>query len=391
MDMTKYLAKSIQSIRPSGIRKFFNLVAENPEAISLGVGEPDFDTPWNMTREGIRSLQDGRTFYTANAGLLELREEIAAYLQTRIKVPYNPESEIVVTVGGSEAIDLAFRTLLDPGDEVIIPEPCFVCYEPCTVMAGGVPVTIDLKEENNFALLPEELEAAITEKTKILVLSFPNNPTGAIMNREALMKIADVVKKHDLLVISDEIYAELVYAGEHVSIASLPGMRDRTIVVNGFSKAFAMTGWRLGYVAAPEVFTEQMLKLHQFIIMAAPTVSQYAALEGLKNNWQETVETMRISYQQRRNYLHHALTELGIPCFKAEGAFYLFPNISQFGLSSEDFAMRLLDEENLAVVPGSAFGKSGEGYLRLSYAYSLEELKEAVKRMGSFTARLKAE
>ncbi|WP_368251187.1 aminotransferase class I/II-fold pyridoxal phosphate-dependent enzyme [Enterococcus sp. 2201sp1_2201st1_B8_2201SCRN_220225] len=382
--MEKFLARSIVDLKPSGIRKFFDIVSENPDAISLGVGEPDFDTPWNMTTEGIRSLREGRTFYTANAGLLELRQEISRYLTKRVGNRYNPQSEIIVTVGGSEAIDLAFRALLNPGDEVIIPQPAFVSYEPCTVMAGGVPVTIDLQEENGFVLTPAQLEAAITPKSKILLLSYPNNPTGATLSPKEAAAIAQVVVKHDLVVISDEIYTELIYEGEHVSIASFPNMAERTILINGFSKTFAMTGWRIGYLAAPAIFTEQMLKLHQYIIMTAPTVSQYAALEGLKGDWQGLVEPMRESYEQRRNYLHHALTQMGIPCYKAKGAFYLFPNISQFGLSSEEFALNLLEEEALACVPGSAFGEAGEGYLRLSYAYSLEELKEAMTRLERF-------
>lgn len=382
--MEKFLARSIVDLKPSGIRKFFDIVSENPDAISLGVGEPDFDTPWNMTTEGIRSLREGRTFYTANAGLLELRQEISRYLTKRVGNRYDPQSEIIVTVGGSEAIDLAFRALLNPGDEVIIPQPAFVSYEPCTVMAGGVPVTIDLQEENGFVLTPAQLEAAITPKSKILLLSYPNNPTGATLSPKEAAAIAQVVVKHDLVVISDEIYTELIYEGEHVSIASFPNMAERTILINGFSKTFAMTGWRIGYLAAPAIFTEQMLKLHQYIIMTAPTVSQYAALEGLKGDWQGLVEPMRESYEQRRNYLHHALTQMGIPCYKAKGAFYLFPNISQFGLSSEEFALNLLEEEALACVPGSAFGEAGEGYLRLSYAYSLEELKEAMTRLERF-------
>lgn len=387
----RFLADNVQSLAPSGIRKFFDIVSERPDAISLGVGEPDFDTPWKMTTEGIRSLREGRTFYTANAGLIELRQAISAYLTERVGNTYDPKNEIIVTVGGSEAIDLAFRVLLNPGDEVIIPQPAFVSYEPCTIMAGGVPVTVDLKADNGFVLTPELLEAAITPKTKVLLLSYPNNPTGATLTFEEAAAIAKVVIKHDLVVVSDEIYTELLYEGEHVSIASLPEMVERTILINGFSKTFAMTGWRIGYLAAPRVLTEQMLKLHQYIIMTAPTVSQYAALEGLSGNWREIVEPMRESYQQRRNYLHHALTKMGIPCYKAKGAFYLFPDISQFGMTSEEFALKLLEEENLACVPGSAFGAAGEGYLRLSYAYSLEELKEAVERLERFVARLAAE
>lgn len=383
----KYLAKKITAIQPSGIRKFFDIVSEQPDAISLGVGEPDFETPQHMTAEGIRSLQEGRTFYTANAGLMPLRKRISEYLKETMEVSYDPQQEIIVTVGGSEAIDLALRAFIEPGDEVIIPQPCFVCYEPITQLVGGVPVMIDLSVENEFQLTPEQLEAAITEKSKVLLLSYPNNPTGGIMTKEALIKIADVVKKHDLLVISDEIYSELLYDEQFVSIASLPGMRNRTIVVNGFSKSFAMTGWRLGYVAGWEAFIQAMLKIHQYTIMAAPTVSQYAALEGLKD-WKETIEEMRLSYEERRNFLHHGLTNLGLPCYKAKGAFYLFPDIRQFGLSSETFALQLLEQEKLAVVPGSAFGKSGEGFLRLSYAYSLAELKEALVRLERFVSSL---
>lgn len=386
--MRNFLAKKITELEPSGIRKFFDIVSEQPDAISLGVGEPDFDTPSHMMQEGVRSIQEGRTFYTANAGLFELRQKISDYLQFRNHVRYDPKTEIIVTVGGSEAIDMALRIFVEAGDEVIIPQPCFVCYEPIAQMVGGVTVTIDLQAQNHFKLTPEELEAAITEKSKILILSYPNNPTGATMDREALIKIADIAKKHDLLVISDEIYAELVYDEPFVSISELPGMRERTIVINGFSKGFAMTGWRLGFVAGPELFMEQLLKLHQYTIMAAPTASQYAALAGLKDNWQETVEPMRLSYEERRNYLHHALEKMGLPCYQAKGAFYLFPQISQFGLSSEEFAMKLLEEEKLAVIPGSAFGQSGEGFLRLSYAYSIYELKEAIQRLERFVLRL---
>lgn len=386
--MRDFLNRNIREIQPSGIRKFFDIVSERPDAISLGVGEPDFDTPSHMVQEGVRSLQEGRTFYTANAGLMELREKISEYLQFRNKVKYDPASEIIVTVGGSEAIDMALRIFVEKGDEVIIPQPSFVCYQPITKIVGGTPVTVDVLAEDQFQLTAEKLERVITDKSKILILSYPNNPTGGTMDREALIKIADVVKKYDLLVLTDEIYAELVYDEPFVSIAELPGMRERTIVINGFSKGFAMTGWRLGFVAGPELFMEQLLKLHQYTIMAAPTASQYAALAGLKNNWQETVEEMRLSYEERRNYLHHRLEKMGLPCYKAKGAFYLFPQVSHFGLSSEEFALRLLEEENLAVVPGSAFGDSGEGFIRLSYAYSLDELKEAMTRMERFIAKI---
>lgn len=386
--MRDFLNRNIREIQPSGIRKFFDIVSERPDAISLGVGEPDFDTPSHMVQEGVRSLQEGRTFYTANAGLMELREKISEYLQFRNKVKYDPASEIIVTVGGSEAIDMALRIFVEKGDEVIIPQPSFVCYQPITKIVGGTPVIVDVLAEDQFQLTAEKLERVITDKSKILILSYPNNPTGGTMDREALIKIADVVKKYDLLVLTDEIYAELVYDEPFVSIAELPGMRERTIVINGFSKGFAMTGWRLGFVAGPELFMEQLLKLHQYTIMAAPTASQYAALAGLKNNWQETVEEMRLSYEERRNYLHHRLEKMGLPCYKAKGAFYLFPQVSHFGLSSEAFALRLLEEENLAVVPGSAFGDSGEGFIRLSYAYSLDELKEAMTRMERFIAKI---
>lgn len=386
--MRDFLNRNIREIQPSGIRKFFDIVSERPDAISLGVGEPDFDTPSHMVQEGVRSLQEGRTFYTANAGLMELREKISEYLQFRNKVKYDPASEIIVTVGGSEAIDMALRIFVEKGDEVIIPQPSFVCYQPITKIVGGTPVTVDVLAEDQFQLTAEKLERVITDKSKILILSYPNNPTGGTMDREALIKIADVVKKYDLLVLTDEIYAELVYDEPFVSIAELPGMRERTIVINGFSKGFAMTGWRLGFVAGPELFMEQLLKLHQYTIMAAPTASQYAALAGLKNNWQETVEEMRLSYEERRNYLHHRLEKMGLPCYKAKGAFYLFPQVSHFGLSSEAFALRLLEEENLAVVPGSAFSDSGEGFIRLSYAYSLDELKEAMTRMERFIAKI---
>lgn len=386
--MRDFLNRNIREIQPSGIPKFFDIVSERPDAISLGVGEPDFDTPSHMVQEGVRSLQEGRTFYTANAGLMELREKISEYLQFRNKVKYDPASEIIVTVGGSEAIDMALRIFVEKGDEVIIPQPSFVCYQPITKIVGGTPVTVDVLAEDQFQLTAEKLERVITDKSKILILSYPNNPTGGTMDREALIKIADVVKKYDLLVLTDEIYAELVYDEPFVSIAELPGMRERTIVINGFSKGFAMTGWRLGFVAGPELFMEQLLKLHQYTIMAAPTASQYAALAGLKNNWQETVEEMRLSYEERRNYLHHRLEKMGLPCYKAKGAFYLFPQVSHFGLSSEAFALRLLEEENLAVVPGSAFGDSGEGFIRLSYAYSLDELKEAMTRMERFIAKI---
>ncbi len=386
--MRNPLSKKIVDIQPSGIRKFFDLVSSIPDAISLGVGEPDFDTPWRIREEGIYSLERGRTFYTSNAGLKELKEEIGKYLQRKINVSYNPNNEIIVTVGGSEGIDIALRAMLDPGDEVLIPQPCYVSYLPCTVLADGVPVTIPLKEENEFRLTAEELEAAITPRTKILVLPFPNNPTGAIMTKEDLEPIAELVKKYDLYVLSDEIYSELTYKTEHVSIASLPGMRERTLVINGFSKGFAMTGWRLGYICGPEIITEQMLKIHQFAIMCAPTNSQYAAIEGLRNCEDEVLQ-MRTSYNQRRRYLLNEFKKIGLKCFEPFGAFYVFPCIKEFGMTSEEFAERFLEEEKVAVVPGTAFGECGEGFVRISYAYSLEDLKEAVGRFERFIERLR--
>ncbi len=388
--MRNFLADKVVNIPPSGIRKFFDIVSEMPDAISLGVGEPDFDTPWHIRDEGIYSLERGRTFYTSNAGLKELRDEISNYLKRRIGVSYDPIKETVVTVGGSEGIDMAFRAVLNPGDEVLIPQPCYVSYEPCAVLAGGVPVIINLKEENEFRLTKEELLEAVTEKTKILVLPFPNNPTGAIMEQKDLEDIAQVVIEKDLLVLSDEIYSELSYKEEHVSIASLPGMKERTILINGFSKAYAMTGWRLGYACGPGPVIEQMTKIHQFAIMCAPTNSQFAAVEALKNG-DEDVAMMRESYDQRRRYVMHSLREMGLKCFEPFGAFYVFPSIQEFGITSDEFATRFLKEEKVAVVPGTAFGACGEGFLRLSYAYSLEDLKVAFGRLADFTSRLRKE
>ena len=386
--MRNPLSDKVIKIKPSGIRKFFDLVQEMPDAISLGVGEPDFDTPWHIREEGIFSLEKGRTFYTSNAGLMELRKAIAGYLERKLKLHYDPVHEILVTVGGSEGIDLALRAMLNAGDEVILPEPCYVSYLPCIELADGVPVTIELKEENAFKLTPEELRAAITDKTKILILPFPNNPTGAIMTKEELEPIADIVKEHDLFVISDEIYSELTYQGEHCSIASFPGMQERTIVINGFSKAFAMTGWRLGYTAGPQLILEQMTKIHQFAIMAAPTTSQYAAVEAM-NNGDDDVDLMRKSYNQRRRFVLQKFKDMGLSCFEPEGAFYTFPCIKEFGMSSDEFASRFLKEEKVAVVPGTAFGDCGEGVLRISYAYSIEELKEALGRLERFVNRLR--
>ena len=388
--MREPLSKKIVEIEPSGIRKFFDMVSEMPDAIWLGVGVPDFDTPWRIREEGIYSLERGRTFYTSNAGLKELKEEISKYLQRKIQVSYDPASEIIVTVGGSEGIDIAFRAMLDPGDEVLIPQPCYVSYLPCAVLANGVPVVIPLKQENEFKLTAEELEAAITPKTKLLVLPFPNNPTGAIMTKEDLEPIAEVVKKHDLYVLSDEIYSELTYKYDHVSIASLPEMRDRTLVINGFSKAFAMTGWRLGYICGQKKIAEQMLKIHQFAIMCAPTNSQYAAIEGLRN-CEDEVQEMRSAYNQRRRFLLHEFKKMKLDCFEPFGAFYVFPCIKEFGMTSEEFATRLLDEEKVAAVPGTAFGACGEGFLRVSYAYSLDDLREAINRLGRFVERLRAQ
>ncbi|WP_104805657.1 pyridoxal phosphate-dependent aminotransferase [Blautia marasmi] len=386
--MREFVTEKVKEIKPSGIRKFFDIVSEMPDAISLGVGEPDFDTPWHIREEGIRSLKAGRTFYTSNAGLMPLRQEIIRYIEDRLGLFYDPASEVMVTVGGSEAIDIAFRTVLEPGDEVIIPEPAFVSYVPCVQLAGGVPVTIPLKAENAFRLKPEELEAAVTPKTKVLLLSYPNNPTGAIMEKEDLEALLDIIEKHDLLVISDEIYSELTYNSQHVSIASLPGMQKRCVVINGFSKSYAMTGWRLGYALAPAQIMEQMVKLHQFAIMSSPTTSQYAAVSALKNGNSDVME-MRLAYDQRRRFLLHEMERLEIPCFEPRGAFYIFPDITESGMSSEEFATELLKEEKVAVVPGSAFGDCGEGFIRISYAYSIEELKAALARIEAFMKKIR--
>ncbi|WP_306486331.1 pyridoxal phosphate-dependent aminotransferase [Abiotrophia sp.] len=387
----RFINQKVQSIQPSGIRKFFDIANEIEDVISLGVGEPDFDTPWHVREEGIYTLQKGRTFYTANRGLMELRTEISNYIARNHAVQYNPATQVLVTIGGSEAIDLALRACLEPGDEVIYHEPCYVSYLPCITLADGVPVPIPLKEANDFRLTAEELEAAITPKSKALILSFPNNPTGAVMSKEDLEAIAEVIVRHDLLVITDEIYSELSYTGKkHYSLIDLPGMVERTIYINGFSKAYAMTGWRLGYCCGPEEILAQMVKIHQFAIMAAPTMSQYAGTMALKNGASD-VEMMRDSYNQRRRYLMAELKRLGIPCFEPFGAFYIFPNISQFGLSSEEFATRLIREHKVAVVPGSAFGQSGEGFVRVSYAYSIEELKQAFERIERFITELRAE
>ena len=390
--MRNLLAERTVNIKPSGIRKFFDLVTEmnDPDMISLGVGEPDFDTPWHIREEGIYSLERGRTFYTSNSGLKELRTEITRYLQRRCQVDYDPDTEVMVTVGGSEAIDIGLRAVLNPGEEVIIPQPSYVSYEPCTILAGGVPAIINLQEKNEFRLTKEELLAAITPKTKVVILPFPNNPTGSVLRREDLEAIAEVCIEKDLVVMSDEIYSELTYGEDHVSIASLPGMKERTILINGFSKAYAMTGWRLGYACAPKMILEQMIKIHQFAIMCAPTTSQYAAVAALKNGDKDVAE-MRESYNQRRRFLVHAFRKMGLNCFEPFGAFYVFPSIKELGMTSEEFAMELLQREKVAVVPGTAFGDCGEGFLRISYAYSLEELKQATDRMARFVADIRKE
>ena len=390
--MRNPLSETIVNIKPSGIRKFFDLVSEmnDKDVISLGVGEPDFDTPWHVRDEGIYSLEKGRTFYTSNSGLKELREEICNYLDRRYQVSYDWHHETIVTVGGSEGIDIAMRAMLDPGDEVLIPQPSYVSYEPCAILAGGTPVIIELKAENEFRLTPEELLEYITDKTKILVLPYPNNPTGAIMERADLEKIAEIVMEKDIFVLSDEIYSELSYKGDHVTIASIPGMKERTILINGFSKAYAMTGWRLGYACGPREIIEQMTKIHQFAIMCAPTTSQYAAVEAMRNG-DADVATMREAYDQRRRYLVNAFKEMGLECFEPYGAFYIFPCIKEFGMTSEEFAERFLKEEKVAVVPGTAFGDSGEGFLRISYAYSLQNLKAALERLDRFVKKLRAE
>lgn len=388
--MRNPLSDKVVTIKPSGIRKFFDIVSEMEDAISLGVGEPDFDTPWHIRDEGIYSLEKGRTFYTSNSGLKELKVEIAKYINRTQGISYDPDHEVIVTVGGSEAIDIALRAMLNPGEEVLIPQPSFVSYEPCTILADGRPVIIDLKEEDEFKLTPQELKDAITEKTKVLILPFPNNPTGATMEKEELEAIAEIIREKDIFVITDEIYGELTYKGKHVSLASLPGMQERTVLINGFSKAYAMTGWRLGYACAPRQIMEQMLKIHQFAIMCAPTTSQYAAVEALRNG-DDDVAMMRESYNQRRRFLMHSFKEMGLKCFEPYGAFYVFPCIKEFGMTSEEFAERLLAEEKVAVVPGTAFGDCGEGFLRISYAYSLDNLKIALDKIKAFITRLREE
>ncbi len=385
--MRNPLNDTIVDVQPSGIRKFFDIVAEMKDAISLGVGEPDFDTPWHIREEGIHSLEKGRTFYTSNAGLRELREEISAYVERKHGVHYDAMKETMVTVGGSEAIDVAMRVMLNPGDEVLIPQPSYVSYVPCARMAGGVPVIIELEEKDEFRLTPEKLLEKLTDRTKLLVLPFPNNPTGAIMEEEDLRKIAEIVEEKDIFILTDEIYGELSYKEKHHSIIEFPGMRDRTVYINGFSKAYAMTGWRLGYACAPKLILQQMLKLHQFAIMCGPTTSQYAAVEALRAG-DEDVRRMRAAYDERRRYLVNRFRELGMDCFEPYGAFYVFPSIKRFGMSSEEFANRLLQEEKVAVVPGTAFGDCGEGFLRISYAYSIQDLKKALDRIEKFVKTL---
>lgn len=384
--MREKLSQKVLNLKSSGIRAFFDMANEIPDVISLGVGEPDFDTPWHIREAGIQALQSGKTFYTSNAGLQELRAAISGYTKRKTGLTYNRENQIIVTVGGSEAIDLALRALLNAGDEVIYLEPGFVSYYPCIKLADGVPVPIRLTEENRFRLKPEQLEAAVTPKSKVLILSYPNNPTGAVMEKEDLEALLPVIQKHDLIVISDEIYGELTYGVKHCSIAGLPGMGERTVIINGFSKSFAMTGWRLGYALGNHEMIEQMVKIHQFAVMCAPTISQYAAIEAMEQG-DGDIEAMRESYDQRRKFLYHELQRLGLPCFEPQGAFYMFPNIREFGLSSGEFALKLLKEEKVAVVPGDSFGECGEGFVRISYAASLQNLKEAVNRISRFLSR----
>ncbi len=385
--MREFLTNKVKDVKPSGIRKFFDIASEIKDAISLGVGEPDFDTPWSIREEGIYALEHGKTFYTSNSGLKELREEICTYLRRKYDLNYN-YTQTLVTIGGSEAIDIALRAMLEAGDEVIIPQPCYVSYVPCTTLAGGTPITLDLKVENKFKITALELKEKITPKTKILIMSFPNNPTGATMNKAELEEIAKVCIENDIFVISDEIYSELCYYEHHTSIASLPNMSERTLVINGFSKAFSMTGWRLGYCAGPLWLIEQMTKIHQFAIMCAPTISQFAAIEALKNCDNE-VKKMNETYNQRRRFILSRFKEMGLDCFEPEGAFYLFPSIKKFNMTSEEFSLKLLNEEKVVVVPGTAFGECGEGFLRISYAYSLDDLKVALNRLEKFIKKIK--
>ncbi len=383
-DYSELLSKVVQGIAPSGIRKFFDIVAEMDDAISLGVGEPDFITPWTIREAGIYSLEKGQTYYTANAGLMELRREICNYNERKYGIKYDPKSEVLVTVGGSEAIDLMIRCVIEPGDEVLIPEPCFVCYRPCTVIAGGVPVGIETKEEDSFRLMPEQLKAAITDKTKLLILPYPNNPTGGVMSKEDLEAVAEVLRGTDILVLSDEIYSELRYGEEkHTPFSAIEGMRERTVVVNGFSKAFAMTGWRLGYAMGPSPIIKAMTKVHQYGIMSSPTTSQYAAIEAMKNCDNDVAEMVN-EYNYRRRYIVDGFRDMGLSCFEPLGAFYVFPSIKSTGMTSDEFCRRLLEEEKVAVVPGTAFGESGEGFIRCSYAYSIDNIQEALKRIKRF-------
>ena len=387
MDHEKFISDTLKDIKPSGIRKFFDLLADMGDVTALTVGQPDFVTPWHIRDAAIQSLERGHTYYTSNSGLPELRSEIAAYMKRRFKLGYSAD-EVLVTVGGSEAIDVAVRSLTNPGDEVIIPLPSFVCYEPIVRMAGAVPVIINTKAENGFKLTPEELLAAITDKTKLLVLPYPNNPTGAVLNETELSALAEVIRDKDIVVLSDEIYAELTYSSRHTSIASIEGMRERTVIASGFSKAYAMTGWRLGYLLAPKVWLKQMTKLHQYAIMCAPTVSQFAAIEALREG-DADIEMMRAEYNRRRNYIYEGLTEIGLPTLMPEGAFYIYPYIGGFGLTSEEFCQRLLVEERCAIVPGTAFGDCGEGYARISYAYSVKHIEEALKKIKRFVDKIK--
>jgi len=388
IDYSKILSSTITSIKPSGIRKFFDILDEMDDVISLTVGQPDFDTPWHIREAGIYSLEDGRTYYTSNSGLLEFRREVCNYLERRFGLSYVPENEVLCTVGGSEAIDLAMRAVLNPGDEVIVVEPSFVCYGPLASLAGGVPIVVNTELKDKFKLTPEKLLAAITDKTKMLVLPYPSNPTGGIMNKDELEKIADIVRDRNIIVLSDEIYAELTYSNKHVSFASLPGMKERTILVSGLSKAYAMTGWRLGYACAPKEIMQQMVKLHQYAIMCAPTTSQYAGIEALRNG-DDDIEFMKDSYDQRRRLIHSELKRMGLDSFEPEGAFYIFPNIGKFGMTSEEFCEKLLYEKHVAIVPGTAFGESGEGFARISYAYSIEHIKKALARIEEFINTLK--
>lgn len=388
IDYDKVLSKKAVEMKPSGIRKFFDIAQQIEGVISLGVGEPDFKTPWKIRQTAIDTLEKGKTVYTANAGLIELRKEIAKYFKRTINLDYDPNNEIIVTVGGSEGIDIAIRTIVEPGDEVLIVEPCFVCYSPIVTLSGGTPVIIETKAENEFRLTAEELKEKITDKTKLLVMPYPNNPTGAIMERKDLEAIAEVLRDTDILVLSDEIYSELTYTDKHCSIAEIEGMKERTIVINGFSKSFAMTGWRLGFMAGPKEIIKHSLKLHQYAIMSSPTTSQYAAITALKECTGDIVK-MRDEYNMRRRFVVDAFNKLGLDCFTPQGAFYVFPCIKSTGLSSDEFCEKLVYEKKVAVVPGTAFGKCGEGYIRVSYAYSIKHLKEAIKRIGEFLEELK--